>query len=307
MTDSGLRSPLERLVTRIEPAWRLQRAWPITGGVSAQVTGIEVARTGLDPVKLIVRQHGAVDLAHNPHIARDEYRLLELALARGLSVPRPYHVDDTCDLFPSPIIVVELIEGETDFEPLDRPRYLSQMAAELARIHAVRDSAELSFLPPRGRGFGARPAVLDVSMGEGRIRDALEARWPIAQANPSVLLHGDYWPGNLLWQDGSLAAVIDWEDAARGDPLSDLAIARIELLFFLDDAAMHEFTRLYRADTAIDIGNLPYWDLCAALRYCGKLQSWGLDGEQELRMRERHAWFVDRAIDALAPCPPSGV
>ena len=27
-----------------------------------------------------------------------------------------------------------------------------------------------------------------------------------------ALLHGDYWPGNVLWKNGALVGVIDWED-----------------------------------------------------------------------------------------------
>jgi aminoglycoside phosphotransferase (APT) family kinase protein len=40
-----------------------------------------------------------------------------------------------------------------------------------------------------------------------------------------VLLHGDFWPGNALWRDGALVAILDWEDAAIGDPLADVANA----------------------------------------------------------------------------------
>lgn len=284
---------------RINPAWRVRQAVPMTGGVSAQVTALEVERPDAPPLKLIVRQHGAIDRAINANIARDEHRLLTIAHARGLVVPKPYYVDESCDLFENPVVVIAYIEGDTDFEPADRASYLSQMARALARIHTVRDSRDLAFLPERGSGYRERSAAPDESLSESRIRDALEAHWPLTQVNVSVLLHGDYWPGNLLWQDGALAAVIDWEDAVRGDPLSDLAIARIELLFFLNDDAMHAFTRLYLDDSPIDTGNLPYWDLCAALRYCGKLSSWGLEADQEQRMRERHAWFVEDALHRL--------
>ena len=34
---------------------------------------------------------------------------------------------------------------------------------------------------------------------------------PPVQVNRPVLLHGDFWPGNILWRDGRLVAVIDWE------------------------------------------------------------------------------------------------
>jgi aminoglycoside phosphotransferase (APT) family kinase protein len=34
----------------------------------------------------------------------------------------------------------------------------------------------------------------------------------------------------VLWRDGRIVAVIDWEDAQVGDPLADLANTRLELL-----------------------------------------------------------------------------
>jgi aminoglycoside 2''-phosphotransferase len=35
--------------------------------------------------------------------------------------------------------------------------------------------------------------------------------------------HGDLWYGNLLIDDGHVTGIIDWEDAALGDPALDLA------------------------------------------------------------------------------------
>ncbi|MGT5522875.1 phosphotransferase family protein, partial [Escherichia coli] len=90
-----------------------------------------------------------------------------------------------------------------------------------------------------------------------------EAAWPFYQQNKSVLLHGDFWPGNVLWKDGQLVAVIDWEDAQIGDPLADLGNSRLEILWASGSEAMHSFTRHYQAMTDIDFSNLPYWDLFA--------------------------------------------
>ena len=58
---------------------------------------------------------------------------------------------------------------------------------------------------------------------------------------------------------------------------------------------MEDFTDGYHSRTTIDLTNLPYWDLCAALRPCDKLSTWGLDAATERRMRERHALFVTQA------------
>lgn len=298
MTISDEQAWLE-LVERIQPGAMLRQAWNLAGGVSAQVTALEIEPPGGEPVRLIVRRHGEVDRAANPHIARDEYRLLEIVRHHGVLAPKPVYLDESYELFPTPLLVVEFVEGKTDAGPLNPNEYVERAAIELAKTHAIADSSLLNFLPRATDGTGRRPATLDESMQEGRIREALESAHPVEQVNPSVLLHGDYWPGNLLWLDEKLTAVLDWEDAKVGDPLSDLGNTRMEILFELGDQAMEHFTAHYAALTGIDLTNLPFWDLSAALRPCGKLAGWGLEPDVETRMRERHAWFVERALARL--------
>jgi aminoglycoside phosphotransferase (APT) family kinase protein len=94
----------------------------------------------------------------------------------------------------------------------------------------------------------------------------LRAAWPLAHSGPAVLLHGDYWPGNWLWRDGRLAAVIDWEDAGAGDPLRDLATSRLEVAWIFGPEASRAYTAQYRALMAVDEHLLAYWDLYSALR-----------------------------------------
>jgi aminoglycoside phosphotransferase (APT) family kinase protein len=288
------------LAQRIDPGSVLRRTWPLAGGVSAQVTVMELERPDGQTTRLTVRRHGETDLRHNPHIARDEFRLLEIARAHCLAVPEPCLFDESCELFPSPFIVIAYIEGTTDVAPHESDDYVEQIAAELVRIHQVPALPELSFLPEQGKGFGDRPERLDHSLDEGRIRVALEATWPLPSMNASVLLHGDYWPGNIIRHQGELVAVVDWEDARTGDPLSDLGNTRLELLWAFDRDVMYDFTERYRFKTHVDCQHLPYWDLCAALRPCSKLSQWGLDATTEQRMREQHAWFVSEALKALS-------
>ena len=125
---------------------------------------------------------------------------------------------------------------------------------------------DLSFLPRQAgwcteAGDGAGGWALDTAPVAAALRQA-----PPQSSNAPVLLHGDYWPGNWLWQNGRLAAIIDWEDAALGDPLRDLAQSRLELAWIHDAAAAAAFTRAYLARRPLDTSALPYWDLCAALR-----------------------------------------
>jgi aminoglycoside phosphotransferase (APT) family kinase protein len=293
----------ERLVQKLDPGALLVRAWPLTGGISAQVTALEIAPILGEPYKVVVRQHGPADLAFNPNIACDEYRLLATLKAAGLPVPAPIYLDTSNAVFVTPVIVAEFIDGSTAFAPLPLNDALEQMAAALAQIHRVVVPTELSFLPRQVETvtdvLRERPHVLDASLDEERIRDALGAVWPLPPRNPVRLLHGDYWPGNIFWRDGKLAAVLDWEDAALGDPLDDLAIMRLELLWNFGVKAMNEFTRRYQARTSIDLTDLSYWDLCAALRPCGRIALWAADAEREAVMRDAHRQFRMQAFEAL--------
>jgi aminoglycoside phosphotransferase (APT) family kinase protein len=297
-------SGFERLVQKIYPGSKLLRAWELKGGVSAQVTALEIAQPNGQIQKLVVRQHGEIDRAANLNIAADEFRLLRTLHRAGIPVPQPYHVEPIGELFDIPALVIEFIEGASDFEPSDLRAFVRQCAEQLAKIHRV-DLAtyDLDFLPSQEKRTNEklrqRPAKLDESLQEGRIRDKLEMLSPLTSANKTALLHGDFWPGNLMWHEGRLAAVIDWEDAKLGDPLSDLANSRLEMLWAFDSMVMDDFTAAYRAQTDINFANLPYWDLVAALRPANRIGEWAGDAAKEQKMRERHALFVAQAFESL--------
>jgi len=305
MTTSKTHRKFEQLVQKIDPQSKLLRAWELKGGVSAQVTALEIERPSGQTKKMIVRRHGAVDLQQNPQIAADEFKLLQITQSAGLATPAPYFVDQSGDIFPDPYVVIEYIEGNTEFALDYAADFIPQFATHLARIHTVDCShVDLSFLPKQEQRYAKkireRPQNLDESIGEGRIRDVLESAGRLSQHNPSVLLHGDFWPGNLLWKDGRIVAVIDWEDAALGDPLADVANSRLEILWAFGIDTMDIFTQHYQSITTIDFTNLPIWDLFAALRPAFKIAEWAADDIAEQRMRERHRLFVAQAFAKLA-------
>ena len=133
----------------------------------------------------------------------------------------------------------------------------------------------------------------------------------LPQRNPSVLLHGDFWPGNVLWREEKLVAVIDWEDATLGSTLIDLAISRLDIGLIFGIDAMECFTRHYKSMMSLDYTHLPYWDLCAALRIArlagSDLTKWaaffrpfGRHDITEQTIREHYRSFVTQAFGKLA-------
>src|SRR5688500_10616708 len=117
-----------QLVHKIDPHATLLRTWRLTGGISAQITGLEIQRANGQTTKMIVRQHGPGDLAENPRIAADEFKLLSILRAAGLATPQPYYVDESDEIFETPVIAIEFIDGVTEFSPADVGEYARQMA-----------------------------------------------------------------------------------------------------------------------------------------------------------------------------------
>ena len=308
MTASKPDAQFERVVDRIAPQSTLLRTWELKGGVSAQVTALEIEQPDGQTKRMVVRRHGARDFQQNPRIAADEFMLLHNLRSAGLATPAPYYLDQSGEIFHTPYIVVEYIEGKPEFAPADVADFIEQLAIHLSRIHRVDCSTlDWSFLPPQEHvlrtELGERPARVNESWNEGRIRDTLESIGPLPQRNQSTLLHGDFWPGNTLWRDGRLIAIIDWEDAALGDPLADVGNTRLEILWAFGVDAMNAFTHRYKAMTALDFTNLPYWDLAAALRPASRIAGWGVDDVTEQTMRERHTLFITHAFAKLGSQP----
>ncbi|GIK42689.1 MAG: phosphotransferase [Chloroflexota bacterium] len=316
MTLSSEDQKLAQLIQKIAPQDKLLRMWPLTGGISAEMTAFELADPDGQRKRLILRRPGEAALKQNPHAAADEFKLLQTTHSLGLATPRPYYFDPSGRIFPTPYLVVEYIEGEPEFVPADLADFTLQLAAHLAQIHRVDGSTpDLSFLPRRVPGFaeqfGPHSPIVDPGLDEGRIRQTLAAVWPLTQRNTPVLLHGDFWPGNILWRNGRLAAVIDWEDASLGDPLADLAISRLDLLWIFGREAMDSFTHHYQALIDIDYTNLPYWDLAAALRLVrlagADLAGWaaffppfGRPDITAQTIRDHYRFFISQAFEKVS-------
>jgi aminoglycoside phosphotransferase (APT) family kinase protein len=293
MMDTSL---FDRIAQELEPGGSVHRSWPLTGGVSAQVTALEIACSDGRLRRCVVRQPGATNRQIQARRVLAEFHLLETLSKAGLTVPEPLAVDADGSYLVTTFIESEPLDAGVDFCGAART-----MATQLTRIHQL-DISQLASLQPHA-GFSQPGPFSDESLEESRIRTALERIWPPSM-NPSVLLHGDCWPGNVLWKQDAIVAIIDWEDAALGDPLADMANTRLEILWAWGLEALHAFTTTYqKLNPQLNYRALPVWDLVAALRPVGKLGNWGLDARTEAHFRQQHHLFVQTAIAALQTDP----
>lgn len=275
-------------------ARRALAARPLTGGISAETVLIDYISPAGMLCQAIARKHGPVDLARNPRIAWDELALLNVLREANISAPHGIGVSDAGYL-PTPVLLISFVEGTHEPPVTDHPE---RAASLLAAIHRCPLDERLARLPRVVTAIPSASESLDTSLSEGKVRAALASVEP-PRTGETTLLHGDYWPGNLLWPPDGHTVAIDWEDAAIGDPLADLANARLEWRLTYNAASANRFTRQYAAEAGRNLDALPWWDLRAALRLCGRLDSFGLDPVTEHRWRAKHHRFIATAIARL--------
>ena len=81
---------------------------------------------------------------------------------------------------------------------------------------------------------------------------------------PVVLVQGDTGPGNFLYRDGRVAAVLDWELAHWGDPMDDIAwlsLRTVQDTFTHLPDRLAEYTRL--SGHPLDVDRIWYYRLFA--------------------------------------------
>jgi aminoglycoside phosphotransferase (APT) family kinase protein len=181
------------------------------------------------------------------HDMRREYLVMEALAATDVSVPQPVAFCEDPKVIGAPFYLMERVEGTPyreahELEALGAAataRICEAMVDTLAVLHAV-DPVAVGL-----RGFGRPSGFVTRQVDrwgrqmagslQRRIEgsdDLLEALTLRAATIPDVsledstaaIVHGDYRLDNLLIADGQVTAVLDWEMATLGDPLTDLAL-----------------------------------------------------------------------------------
>lgn len=187
--------------------------------------------------RIVLRRHQPGGLLRGETDPRRHFEVLRALGGTDVPAPRALWFDEV-----ESVIAMEHVPGDV-FVPWSREgrAFLAnagdgplgrEFAEILARIHRL-DPGRFGFLadPGPGRSFAeARVERLAGIVDEYRrepdpiVEDALgwlRANAPVA---PRVtVVHHDYRTGNLIFRDGRVVAVLDWEFCCLGDPTLDVA------------------------------------------------------------------------------------
>ena len=179
------------------------------------------------------------DIAH-------EARVLEALQGQGLKVPKfyGYHPEHR-------FILMERVDGTNELKdaPDDatRDQVMAEYIEQLASLHRLDiESMKLSGLKipetPEETAFGAKFGFVEEDFGvwKQHLKPEpllelgiwwLHANVPRSQRQVSFV-QGDTGPGQFMFAEGHLTALIDWELAHIGDPMLDLGVIRMRNMLY---------------------------------------------------------------------------
>lgn len=193
------------------------------------------------------------DIAH-------EARVLEALQGRGLKVPEFFGFHEGHG-----VILMERVEGSNELSTITddttRTQVMTEYIEELAKLHRVDvDSMRLSGLTipgtPDEAAFGGKFKYIEADFNRWRpkLRPEpflelgiwwLHANVPAGERRISFV-QADTGPGQFMFADGHVTALIDWELAHIGDPMLDLGVIRMRNMLYPTGALAEPFAHYER-------------------------------------------------------------
>jgi aminoglycoside phosphotransferase (APT) family kinase protein len=228
----------------------------LTFGISSDMRLIEV-----DGIPLVLRRYVNEFANDLPMVIASEMRALTTARAiLGDVVPQPVAYDATRARSGSPSLIMTYLPGNPVIHEIDLP----QIVEPLALLHS--QAAPKDF--PRYRHWFdsdrlAIPKWTKRPETWAELIDVVSSGEPSAQ---HVLLHRDYHPGNLLWENGRLSGIVDWPSSCSGPRGIDVAHTRGNLALVDGVSAAERFLRAYR-QVIPSYDHDAWWDIADLLSF----------------------------------------
>lgn len=257
--------------------------------------------------RIVLRRYGAWTRDREVDVAARETRALELLQRANIPAPAPIWVDSD-GVFDEEAILISFVEGAPDLTPSNPFEWAEQLASVLIRIHDVRlEEADLDLFPP-GAGEDIQKIqenpemVLEHPLGEDLLRRRVMLGSRDVESD-QVFSHTDYWPGNTLWNNGELAAVVDWESPSFGDREMDVAYCSLDIRYLGMDRVADHFVKTYREASGSPLADLIHWEAVALCRPMPDIAEWvpawvamGRDITED-RARERYTQVLEEFLE----------
>ena len=266
----------------------------LEGGVSSEVFLIAVeSKKGEE--KIVLRTEGGPPAENS---IKTEYLLLEKLHQTKVPCANPIHLDHSKEILDKDFMLMTYLEGTIEIPKIKNFGFLNKMVEILKNIHNV-NTEILPTLPCR---FDPTYDLFEF-LPNARINKELKAilkGYDTSYLGKPVLLHGDFWPGNILWTKDEISGVLDWEYAAIGDPVSDLAVASLELKYDYGKRGVDRFLDLYSKNFSIDQSRLSLWLIYVSASTLFFIDEWNLEKARKNLMKREAMLTIEEEIKFLS-------
>ncbi|AYJ85063.1 phosphotransferase family protein (plasmid) [Sphingomonas paeninsulae] len=215
---------------------------------------------------------------HRAGAGDDAAFLREAAILRALSGPFAGSGVQTARFIASipdlRALVAEKVSGESNFQmlkgdPVRRDAVAADFMTQLAALHRVDpNGVEGVPAPPSVRGeiLIRIAAIRESNEASNNPVVRLAADWLEANIPPEptrmVVVHGDAGPANFLFDGDKVTALLDWELVHIGDPMADMAMIALRMLF-QPFVPLPQVFAAYEAagGVKVDVARVRYWRL----------------------------------------------
>ncbi|MCB2046772.1 MAG: phosphotransferase family protein [Novosphingobium sp.] len=207
---------------------------PLTTGFSNETYRIE----GRDWILRMPQSAGAIVEGHDVLEQARLYAALG-EIADGPPVPGVVAICEDASVLGAPFFVMECVAGQ-EVHDTQLPEWFTAPGDSFRRQLSeqwIRQVAAFASLPPLAllgdpvspeqdarvwRAFADKAECPPLVAAYDRLLSR-----PAPISGPPSVVHGDVKLSNFMWHEGKLSAVLDWEMAINGEPLSDLGYLMI--------------------------------------------------------------------------------
>jgi prepilin-type processing-associated H-X9-DG protein len=223
---------VQQWITDVSNASQIQ-LHQVSGGASRQAWFVD-AHTSSGVRDLFLRYDPREPRPNSAfHPLQVEAEIMSELHRHGVTVPRVIAAHPTAQA-----VLMDRVVGQTWFrlikDPDEQVSVARDFIAKLAHLHRI-DARDL-VLPQLGSaGPVAEHVAAEIAAMRRRVHNHgrpaplltfcinwLERHVPDYDG-PTVLVQGDTGPGNFMYADGHVTAIVDWELAHFGDPMDDIA------------------------------------------------------------------------------------
>ena len=267
-----MREALKRVVENFFPKLEFVDYKTLEGGFSSEVFLIEL-RSENEVENLVLRMEGGPPAENS---IKTEFDLLNILHSRGIPCPKPLFLDTSCKTLDKRFMLMSYLKGEVDIPNSDNLSFIEEMVRKLRHIHETKTDS-LPNLNLRINPLDDLFEYLPVGKNWDKLKNFLLSIPNTEYTGTRMLLHGDFWPGNILWKNNKIVGIVDWEYAAIGDPFSDLAVTSLDLRYSFGVQGMKKLLEIYSDYLPIDRFRYSLWLIYVASSTLYFMDEWNLE------------------------------